>query len=113
MSALSWAKDTHKLKSALNRRAYIFMMQLCFRKNIEITEIIHVKGEDNVVCDKLSRGASAAELGWVGDIIEPGDEWLEEILELCDPTLPCDTEPLFTVYWSRLNTWFDVVDHAI
>jgi hypothetical protein len=62
ISSLQWCQDEHT-KSSLARQAMFGFSLLCFLADANLGSVIHVPGKENVLCDKLSRGSSAEELG--------------------------------------------------
>jgi hypothetical protein len=62
ISSLQWCQDEHT-KSLLARQAMFGFSLLCFITDANLGSVIHVPGKNNVLCDKLSRGVAAADLG--------------------------------------------------
>jgi hypothetical protein len=109
MSALCWAKG-HKYSSEFIRRAATAMVMLSTSFGLDIVESEHVAGVLNVVCDDLSRGRSPADLGWEGRVCEiRNDEWMMELVGLCDPMSKVETAEQFSVFWAAINCWIKKV----
>jgi hypothetical protein len=48
------------------------------------------------------------DLGWEGMVMgSNGEEWLEELLDLVDPTLLIEEEEDFMSFWECLNCWIN------
>ena len=88
VSALTWANDD-RAKSTICRTASICFSLLSVHLNVTVAEVVHVPGVDNIICDGLSRGLHAEELGL------PTDKYIDfkqdargmEFLRHCDPLL--------------------------
>jgi hypothetical protein len=75
---------------------------------VEIVSQTHISKDDNVICDALSRpslGKTLGELGLKGiPILDLNDDPLvKEILQLCDPRVPRDSDGEFADLWSRIR----------
>jgi hypothetical protein len=107
MSALCWAGD-EKYRSPHIRRAASVLVAMSVKFGIEINEAEHIAGVENEVCDSLSRGDTPMDLRWEGMVMgSNGEEWLEELLDLVDPTLLIEEEEDFMSFWECLNCWIN------
>jgi hypothetical protein len=92
-SSLSWAHK-QSFRSLLCRRAIMAFLALTVAADLRIETIQHVKGEDNVVCDKLSRfeefKLSPQDLGFSREIVFniSDSPHIAELLAFCNPKLP-------------------------
>lgn len=86
MSALSWARKG-RTRSALARNAVLVFVTVALELGLTIDGTDHLRGESNVVCDGLSRGKSASQVGLpVRLMLElEGTPILRQLLLLCDP----------------------------
>jgi hypothetical protein len=107
MSALCWAGD-EKYRSPHIRRAASVLVAISIHFGIEINESEHIAGIDNEVCDSLSRGDSPRDLGWEGRVSgSEGEIWIEELLDLVDPTILLEKEEDFISFWGSLSCWIN------
>jgi len=106
VSSLRWGKD-ERFKPGRSRRAVVVYMTICLRYEINVETIEHVEGTKNVLCDAMSRGQSAASLGFhslqVTHFHEDAALW--SILKLCEPVSEiCDDDDnQFMKFWGILE----------
>lgn len=114
VTALTWA-ITERPRGVLVTNASIVWTLLCVAAEIDAREVMHIPGDDNVNCDRLSRRGTeptmsvaqeAAEMGYGGvSVIEMnGSQDVMEILALCDPRIALNTEPDFISFWARARS---------
>lgn len=114
VTALTWA-ITERPRGAIVTNASIVWTLLCIAAEIDAREVIHIPGEDNVNCDRLSRRGTepvtsvaqeAVDMGYEGlKIIEMnGCQAVMDILELCDPRTMLSTESDFISFWIRARS---------
>jgi hypothetical protein len=85
------------------------MMLTSVEYDFTIVEAVHIPGEENGVCDDLSRfKTTPALLGYPAqDIIDfDGDHVMTALLRLCDPTLPSPflSESSFLGFWNEARS---------
>jgi hypothetical protein len=94
--ALRWAEEG-AIKGTNARRAIMAFALLCTEFDIRIEETRHVAGEDNQMCDDLSRLEPISTL--VAHHLTPSftiiPNVMQEVLDLCNPLLLLDTEIQF------------------
>jgi hypothetical protein len=105
VTALTWASKG-KFRGNLITKGSILHSLILIVTGIEITgDPIHISGECNWRGDGLSRGKSMAELGM--DHIQffdlNNDALARELVALCDPSAPIETENDFTSFYKRCN----------
>lgn len=91
-SSLHWAASD-RAASSLARRANIAFTLLATDIDAVVADTVHVPGVDNVTFDRLSRGATAAEVGLPPErfLTIPTSHPIAQFVTLCDPLLPIDT----------------------
>jgi len=107
MSSLSWAKY-NRFKKGRSLRVMLLFMQVTTLSKIRVNLGEHLSGEYNILCNALSRGTRAEELGFSDDlIIAPMKSlWFDRFFHICNPllvTLTCESE--FVDFWSDLTTF--------
>lgn len=107
-TSLAWSKN-EKFTGTLCTRTAVILMLIAVIYDFTIVDAIHIPGDDNSICDQLSRGyTTPSSLGF--DPIDTLDlsrgSKLSMLLELCDPTLesPFSSENDFTDFWSRARS---------
>ena len=93
VSALSWVSDM-KFGEKRSRRAAIVYIMLLSTFGLHVPDQVHLPGEDNWVCDGLSRDKDPAELGFTDEMVLDVSKIpvLSEILGSLDPTDLIETE---------------------
>jgi hypothetical protein len=106
-SALSWA-SRERFRAGRALRATIVYVALGSRYDMAVNEAEHIAGEENGVCDRLSRGTAPRELGFGPNVeLAEGDRLaVLAALELCNPA-----EPLETL--ANLGVFYGVVDNFV
>ena len=101
-SSLKWGL-TENYKSLTCRRAALVLTTVSIKYNITISDQIHIAGETNVRCDKLSRGYSTPrELGFRDDQVITFPV-LEKVNKFCDPTINTTSEYQVSMMWNELR----------
>jgi hypothetical protein len=111
VTALTWA-ITERPRGAIVTNASMMWILLCVATEIDVREVIHISGVDNVNCDRLSRRGSDAtlsleeeahEMGLGGTTVVEmnGNDSVMEILRLCDPKISLTSELDFICFWKR------------
>jgi hypothetical protein len=91
---------------------------LCIAADVEVKEVIHLPGEDNEQCDRLSRRwdvgkapttsvlEEAEDMGIKGvEVLEMDlDPHVRSVLELCDPKKELSSERQFIDFWMRARS---------
>ena len=99
MSSLAWGASGH-FSSALGFRPALLYMMLNTAFDVRIVKATHVPGEENILCDSLSRGRSPGELGVPSDLVLDLQEGtVGEMMRLCDPTNSIESEDDFLQLW--------------
>ena len=103
-TSLAWSLSGH-FTGTLCTRTAVIMMLICTEYDLTIVEATHIPGDDNGVCDELSRFRTTPEsLGYSPQqTIDFGESSpIAALLKLCDPTLPPPfvTEATFLEFWS-------------
>jgi hypothetical protein len=88
VSALAWTRKG-RAKSTLARNAVLVFVVVSLELGITIDGTDHLAGKSNVVCDGLSRGKSARDVGIpeASMLALEGDPLLRRLLQLCDPSV--------------------------
>jgi hypothetical protein len=107
-TSLAWSKSGH-FTGSLCTRAAIVMMLTSVEYDFTIVEAVHIPGDENGVCDDLSRfRTTPALLGYSArDPIDfKGDPIMTALLRLCDPTLPSPflSEDAFLSFWTEVRS---------
>lgn len=113
VTALTWA-ITERPRGDIVTNASMVWTLLCVATNIDVVEVTHIAGKDNVNCDRLSRRGATPTMS-VGDevrvmgieggsIIEVnGVEEIMRLLRLCDPRRKLASESDFVEFWSEVR----------
>ena len=84
-TALHWA-ETWKFKSGYSNNTAIVYVAIGLTHNLRFNDTFFVRGVDNVVCDKLSRGVHPSELGFDAYLFDDEvDVSILRLIELCTP----------------------------
>lgn len=107
-TSLAWSKSG-KFTGSLCTRTAIILMLVAVIYDLTIVDAIHIPGDDNGLCDHLSRGyTNPSTLGFSPpDTLDfTQDSKLSILLELCDPTLesPFVSESEFIRFWTQART---------
>jgi len=88
-TSVKWG-TTERFKGTYGLRSAIVYTLLCVQYDMWVEEAEHIKGELNVIHDKLSRGSSVVDLGFSidKDMMLESDPDLCSLLNLMNPTLP-------------------------
>ena len=95
VTALTWS-ITERVRGSIVTNASMVWTLLCVAADIDITKVIHIPGEDNKNCDRLSRRGlhspvtveeEARSMGLEGirTVEVNGEESVMKMLRLCDP----------------------------
>jgi hypothetical protein len=117
ITALTWA-ITERSRGAIVTKAAMIWTQLCVATDTHISEVQHIAGSENHLCDSLSRRSPsdprsihqhASDLGIHGascvDI--QGDADVMALINLCNPSPALVSENLFTEFWGTVRTHID------
>lgn len=109
MSSLSWAKYK-RFRRGRSLRVALLFMHVTTLSGIRINFAEHLAGDFNLICDALSRGSNASELGYVEEEIVMPQHclWFEHFFHLCNPSsdhFSCERE--FLLYWTDLSRFCD------
>jgi len=107
ITALSWS-TSGRFSGDLCTRTAIVLTILSVHFDYTIVDTQHIPGEENVVCDGLSRMYTTPQgLGYpTSSIIDCGPSSpILDLLHLCDPTLPSPftSEVLFNEFWFQVQ----------
>ena len=112
MTALTWA-ITERPRGSIVSNASMVWTLLCVATDVDVNEVTHIAGKDNLNCDRLSRREQdepsisveqmAEEMGIGGTrVLEMGShEEVMNILRMCDPKIVLVTESDFIDFWKR------------
>jgi hypothetical protein len=114
VTALTWAVTERPRGEIVTNAAMVWTL-LCVAAEIHVKEVIHIPGDDNVNCDRLSRRGSeptltlkqeAAKIGLEGvEVVEMDDSGVvTKILKLCDPKISLKSEQEFIAFWMRARS---------
>jgi len=107
MSSLSWAKY-NRFKKGRSLRVVLLFMQVTILSGIRVNLAEHLSGEYNILCDALSRGTRAEELGYSDDLIISPMKclWFDRFFHICNPLLETLTsESEFVDFWTDLTAF--------
>jgi hypothetical protein len=117
ITVLTWAITEHS-RGAIVTKAAMIWTQLCVATDTHISEVQHIAGSENHLCDNLSRRSPsdprsihqhAIDLGIHGasciDIQEDAD--VMALINLCNPSAALVSENLFTEFWGTVRTHID------
>ena len=110
-SSLSWAKY-NRFRRGRSLRATLLFMRITSVFGMCINFAEHVAGESNSVCDALSRGMTAQELGFKNERLTSMVEfvWMDKFLDLCNPTKELlHSEINFMSFWIELSEFCSVL----
>jgi hypothetical protein len=99
VSALSWAFK-ERSRSYLARNALIVFVALCSALDFYVDEIVHVAGDNNGICDALSRGTIPEDLQ-LEDWAVADNASVLQALRLCDPRRDSSNLGSFCELWSE------------
>ena len=104
-TSLAWSKSG-RFTGSLCTRTAVIMMLIAVEYDLTIVETTHIPGDENGVCDDLSRfRTTPALLGFSAQhtIDFVGNTTLAGLLKLCDPTSPSPflSERTFLEFWSE------------
>ena len=110
VTALQWAQRSSFRSSLVGNSAVLYAL-LLVRCNVQITGTVHVPGEENGVCDTLSRPGPDGLTRTVGEVL-PGcpdlmDEHRsvgEEVVRLCDPRVDNHTIETLPAFWTAVGS---------
>ena len=86
-TALTWAV-TERFRSGPSSNSTMCFVILGIEYGIHFEEMEHIRGVDNVLCDKLSRHHSPEQLGFEKDQIMVIDGTLLRLMDACNPLIP-------------------------
>lgn len=99
MSSLSWGSSEH-FSSRLCMSAVLFFMLLTTTFDLRVVSAQHVPGDENVVCDLLSRGYRPGDMGVpIGLGLDLRADIIQETMILCDPSIEIQSEEAFLRLW--------------
>jgi hypothetical protein len=106
-SALTWAETTRFRSDRATRAAVVFVLCLV-RLGVVVVNTVHVPGEENVLCDKMSRKnergcyRSVQEvLPGLHDLMGQTRDVVPEVIRLCDPRQGTLAPKGFEAFWVR------------
>ena len=113
ITALQWA-ITERTRGSIVTRAAIVWTVLCIAADVHVTEVTHIAGVDNEICDQLSRrgtmteksvGDEAKDLGLedVKVLAFDSDSTVSDLIKLCDPLKSFDTDASFSTFWGEVR----------
>jgi hypothetical protein len=106
-TSLTWGQEGH-FRGKLCQKAALMYILGSMLFNIVVTETVHIPGEDNVICDRLSRQKATPQTFGIGShlLTDLSDSsTLYSLLTLVDPTSShlLETEEDFCVFWRQAH----------
>jgi hypothetical protein len=102
VTALEWAKRDRS-RSSIAWNAATVQVAVCSAAELWVNEVFHIPGDENIACDRLSRGACPSELDlprgvaiWRLD----EEENFRSLVTLCDPRRTSDQVEQFLPLWT-------------
>jgi hypothetical protein len=107
ITALTWATEERFRSDLVINAATVFVL-LCISLEVEIIDQTHISKDINTVCDALSRpsmGKTKSDLGLddIPIIDLNNDAIVKELLVLCNPRTPRDSDEEFRELWRRIK----------
>jgi hypothetical protein len=117
ITALTWAL-TERSRGAIVTKAAMVWAQLCIATDTNVSEVQHIPGTENHLCDSLSRRglsetrsvaqhANDLGLGGARVLSIQDDPDVMPLIQLCNPVPALDTEQLFTEFWGKVRAHID------
>lgn len=117
VTALTWAL-TERPRGAIVTRAAMVWAQLCVAADVHISDVQHISGEDNHLCDALSRrgydhpmliGDHAVHLGVIGarTFDAQNDPDVMALVGLCKPVSVVEDDHDFAEFWTTIRRTID------
>ena len=114
VTALTWAIIERPRGSIVTNASMVWIL-LSVATEIDVREVIHIAGEDNGKCDRLSRSGvepkmsvmdEAADMGITGAAVVEIDrqEAVINILRMCDPRTVLTSESDFDIFWTKTRS---------
>lgn len=111
ITALTWAITERPRGTNVTNASMIWTL-LCIAADVNVVEVIHLPGIDNVRCDSLSRqGPSSSQsvkeeaqsmgIGEATVIEAQTNENIMQLLRLCDPNVVLNSEKEFMLFWKK------------
>jgi len=106
-TSLTWGHEGH-FRGKLCQKAALTYILGSMLFNIVVTETVHIPGEENVICDRLSRQKATPQTFGIGShlLTDLSDSsTLYSLLTLVDPTSShlLETEEDFCVFWRQAH----------
>ena len=102
-TSLVWS-GSGVVNSALCHRASVIFSIICMRYSLSVEETIHIAGEENVVCDALSRQFGPHSTDIPNKLRAPFSHPHETIIKLCEPGSRIETIPALIELWQQACT---------
>ena len=105
ISSLKWSVK-ERFRGNLCIKAATLYIAIGSRLDMRVKDTIHLPGKSNIICDKLSRGASPSSLGFQAEeelICKDQEIMFFDVLSLCDPSKPWE-ECSQSSFWSRVDS---------
>ena len=123
IAALTWA-ETERARGQLVTNASMVFTLLSIRFNLDVKKGIHISGENNWRCDRLSRLEDFAvdrvhkaliAMGMSQTIVVNLQEsaQVQTLLACCDPKRCLGEEEIFLGYWGELRSALNEVERAV
>jgi hypothetical protein len=111
-TALRWAEEW-RFRSGPSSNAAVLYVALGLKYNIRLNETIFVRGEDNTICDALSRGTHPKSLGFQDKKLFScyDSTYVGQALKLCDPTSTITTNKNLVMHWGLTNNFVDSLEY--
>lgn len=113
ITALQWAIN-ERTKGSIVTRAAIVWTVLCIAADVHVTDVTHIAGVDNKICDQLSRRCATTKksvreeakdlgLGCAKVLAFDSDSTVSDLIQLCDPRESFDTDASFSTFWGEVR----------
>lgn len=105
ISALTWASKGNFRGDIITQGSLLYTLILIATGIEIVSDPIHLCGDDNWRCDGLSRGKTMSDLGMahVTFFDLNRDPLAHELVTLCDPNNPIESESDFLTFYKRCN----------
>jgi len=107
-TSLEWSSEEH-FRTVLGLPITVAFISICVAFDFEVVGWSHVRSEDNVLFDRLSRGGRPEDVGVTTYARMESGEWLNRLINLCDPTVSFNSVPQFIKWWTRVNECVEIV----
>ena len=122
VAALTWA-ETERARGQLVTNASMVFTLLSIRFNLDVKKSVHISGEDNWRCDRLSRleefGRDRVQevletMGLSQTVVNLQENvQVQTLLACCDPGRSLEGEEIFLGFWGELRSALSELERAV